>query len=85
MILDRCFDPGFRIDLHIKDLNNAIETAHKVGSPIPLTVQVMEMMQQLHADNCGSNDHSALVKFYEKLSDTPIISACSERQKGRCD
>lgn len=85
MILDRCFDPGFRIDLHIKDLNNAIETAHKVGSPIPLTVQVMEMMQQLHADNCGSNDHSALVKFYEKLSDTPIMSACSKRQKGRCD
>lgn len=37
MILSGCFDPGFKIDLHIKDLNNALDTGHRVGAPLPLT------------------------------------------------
>lgn len=45
MMLDGNFKPGFRIALHIKDLNNVIEAGHKVGSPLPLTTSVMEMMQ----------------------------------------
>lgn len=72
MITKGNFKPGFRIDLHIKDLNNALETGHGVGSPLPLTAQVMEMMQQLHADGCGMDDHSALAKYYEKLTGTEI-------------
>ncbi|MBS6396857.1 MAG: 2-hydroxy-3-oxopropionate reductase [Clostridiales bacterium] len=68
MIIARNFAPGFRIDLHIKDLTNALETAHSVGSPLPLASQVMEMMQVLRADGCGSDDHSALAKYYEKLT-----------------
>ena len=40
--------PGFRIDLHIKDLNNALECAHSVGAPVPMTAQVSEIMQYLH-------------------------------------
>ena len=50
MILDRNFQPGFKIDLHIKDLNNALETGHGVGAPLPLTANVMEMLQTLHQD-----------------------------------
>ena len=73
MMLDGNFEPGFKIDLHIKDLNNALETAHGVGSPLPLTASVMEMMQTLHADGCGQDDHSALAKYYEKVvGDTKI-------------
>lgn len=72
MMLKENYTPGFRIDLHIKDLNNAIETGHEVGSPLPLTAQVMEMLQVLHGDNCGSDDHSALAKFYAKLSGISI-------------
>ena len=72
MILDRNFKPGFRVDLHIKDLNNAIETGHGVGAPLPLTVQVQEMLEQLHFDGCGSDDHSAIAKYYEKLTGTII-------------
>ncbi len=68
LIMDRKFDPGFRIDLHIKDLGNVIETGHGVGVPLPLTSSVMEMFQALKADGLGSEDHGALVKFYEKLS-----------------
>ncbi|MBW7571415.1 2-hydroxy-3-oxopropionate reductase [Caproiciproducens faecalis] len=67
MILDRNFKPGFKIDLHIKDLNNALETGHGVGAPLPLTAEVMEMLQTLHADGCGQDDHSALAKYYEKI------------------
>jgi len=72
LILDRKFDPGFRINLHIKDLNNALETAHDVGVPLPLTAGVMEIMQALKVDGCGDNDHGGLVKYYEKLAKTEV-------------
>lgn len=72
MILSRNFKPGFKIDLHIKDLNNALSAGHAVGSPLPLTAQVMEMMQTLHHDGCGQDDHSALAKYYEKISGAKI-------------
>jgi 2-hydroxy-3-oxopropionate reductase len=69
MMIEGNFPPGFRIDLHIKDLNNAIATGHSGGSPLPLTAWVMEMLQTLSAQGYGSEDHSALVRFYEKLAD----------------
>lgn len=72
MMIDSNFAPGFKVDLHIKDLGNAIDTAHSVGSPLPLTAAVMEMMQTLHADGCGNDDHSSLAKYYAKLSGTKI-------------
>jgi len=72
MMLERNFKPGFKIDLHIKDLNNALETGHNVGSPLPLTAAVMEMMQTLRADGSGQEDHSALAKYYEKVSGSCI-------------
>ncbi len=72
MILEGNFNPGFKIDLHIKDLSNALDTGHGVGSPMPLTAQVMEMMQTLHADGCGQSDHSGLAKYYAKISGTKI-------------
>lgn len=72
MITAGNFTPGFKIDLHIKDLGNALETGHGVGAPLPLTSYVMEMLQNLHMDGYGQNDHSALVKYYEKLAGTEI-------------
>ena len=72
MIMDRNFKPGFRIDLHIKDLNNVMDAAKAVDSPLPLTAQVFEMMKILHADGKGQNDHSAIALFYEKIANTEI-------------
>ncbi|WP_102410008.1 2-hydroxy-3-oxopropionate reductase [Beduinella massiliensis] len=72
MMMDRDFKPGFRIDLHIKDLNNVLDAAKSVDAPVPLTAQVMEMMKVLHKDGEGISDHSVLVKFYEKLSGEEI-------------
>lgn len=72
MMLAGNFKPGFKIDLHIKDLDNAIQTGHSVGSPLPLTASVMEMLENLHASGNGNLDHSALALYYEKLSGTSI-------------
>jgi 2-hydroxy-3-oxopropionate reductase len=72
MITEGNFRPGFKIDLHIKDLNNALETGHSVGAPLPLTAQVMEMLQNLHAEGFGENDHSGIARYYEKLAGTEI-------------
>jgi len=68
MIMDRNFQPGFRIDLHIKDLNNVLDTAHELGVPIPLTASVMEILQSLKVDGLGNNDHGAVIRYYEKMS-----------------
>ena len=60
--------PGFKIDLHIKDLNNALDCAHTVGSPLPMTAAVQEIFQWLHNNGCGQDDHSSIIKYYKKLT-----------------
>lgn len=64
--------PGFKIDLHIKDLNNVLDCAHSVGAPVPMTASVMEIMQWLHANGHGQCDHSAIAKYYEFLTGIEI-------------
>jgi len=68
MVLEGNYKPGFRIELHIKDLQNALDTAHEIGVPIPLTSQIMEIMQALKVDGKQSNDHGGVIQFYEKLA-----------------
>lgn len=72
MMIANNTNPGFKIDLHIKDLNNVMETAHKNGAPVPLTAMVLEMLENLHASGMGQYDHSALAKYYEKLAGDTI-------------
>lgn len=72
LMMDRKFDPGFRINLHIKDLNNALETAHEIGAPLPLTAAVMEMMQALKVDDMGDADHGSIVRYYEKMAKVEV-------------
>lgn len=72
MMLDHNFKPGFRINLHIKDLMNALETSHGVGAPLPLTAAALEIMTALKADGHDSDDHSGLVQFYESLAQTSV-------------
>ena len=74
MMLGRNFKPGFRIELHIKDLNNALNAAHAISSPVPLTGQLMEIMQGLKADGYEKEDHSSIVKYYEKIANTTVES-----------
>lgn len=72
LVMDRKFDPGFRINLHIKDLQNALDTAHEIGAPIQLTAGVMEIMQAMKADDMDGLDHGALIRHYEKLAKVEV-------------
>jgi 2-hydroxy-3-oxopropionate reductase len=72
MVMDRNFKPGFRIELHIKDLANALDTSLQIGAALPLTGAVMKMMQALQADGLGGADHSALACYYEQLAQTEV-------------
>jgi len=72
LVMDRKFDPGFRINLHIKDLNNVMDTAHGVGVPLPITATVMEMMQALKVDGMGDDDHGSLIRYYEKMAQIEV-------------
>jgi 2-hydroxy-3-oxopropionate reductase len=67
LMMDRKFKPGFRINLHIKDLNNVLDTAREIAAPTPLSTEVMAMMQSLK-EEFGDSDHSALVRYYEGLA-----------------
>ena len=68
MMLAGDFKPGFRIDLHIKDLNNALETGDRFHAPLPLTHMVQDVLKELSAQGNGSCDHSAIAKYYEALT-----------------
>ena len=73
MMLSGNYKPGFRIELHIKDLTNALNAAHAISAPAPLTAQMMEVMQFLRAEGCDKDDHASIVKYYEKISGTSIV------------
>ena len=66
--MDREFKAGFRLDLHIKDMVNAVETGYAVGAPMPLGSIVLDMMKYLSANGLGSEDNDTLMKDYEKLA-----------------
>ena len=63
MMIEGNDKPGFKIDLH-----NALDCAHTVGSPLPMTAAVQEIFQWLHNNGCGQDDHSSIIKYYKKLT-----------------
>lgn len=68
-MLDGQFDPGFRIDLHQKDLGIALNTATDLGVVVPTTALVAQLMRSAQNAGFGDLDHSALFKVVEGLSD----------------
>lgn len=68
MMIEGNDKPGFKIDLHIKDLNNVLDCAHSVGAPVPMTAEVQEILQWLHNHEGGQKDHSAIAQYYEYLT-----------------
>lgn len=67
-MLAREFRPGFRVDLHHKDLGIVIEAARQAGVVIPLGAVVAQLMAALRAQGHGSLDHTALLLLVEQLS-----------------
>jgi 2-hydroxy-3-oxopropionate reductase len=74
MMLDRNFKAGFRVELHIKDLQNALDTSHEINASIPFTSQAMEILQAIKIDGYEKEDHSAIAKYFEKLNNITIQS-----------
>jgi 2-hydroxy-3-oxopropionate reductase len=62
------FEPGFRIDLHRKDLNIALATARASAAPVPVSAVVAQLFEALAAAGRGDLDHSALLTVYEELA-----------------
>ena len=67
-MLDRSFEPGFRIDLHHKDLGIVTAAAREAGVVAPLGAVVAELMASARANGDGGLDHSALFRGVERLS-----------------
>jgi 2-hydroxy-3-oxopropionate reductase len=72
MLIARNFKPGFRINLHQKDLRNALKTAEANSVCLPLTAQVQQMISALIADGKGDLDHSAIATFVEAASHVEV-------------
>jgi 2-hydroxy-3-oxopropionate reductase len=62
------FQPGFRVDLHRKDLSIALSAARENAVPVPVTALVSQLFEALAAAGDGDLDHSALVTVYEGLA-----------------
>ena len=67
-MLDRRFEPGFRIYLHHKDLGIVQAAAREAGVIIPVGALVSQLVASLRAQGHGSLDHSALLLLEEQLS-----------------
>lgn len=73
-MLDRNFAPGFRVNLHQKDLNNALSAAAALGVPLPATAVVQESFTALAGKGRADLDHSSLVTLLEDLAQTQVAS-----------
>ncbi len=71
----RTFNPGFRIDLHRKDLNLALDGARKLGIALPHTASAQQLFSVCAAHGGGNWDHSALVRALEIMSGFEIAEA----------
>jgi 2-hydroxy-3-oxopropionate reductase len=69
--LGRTFTPGFRVDLHHKDLDIALSSGGQANVPLPLTAGVQQLLRQLRAAGLGGADHTAIYAAVEALSRGP--------------
>jgi 2-hydroxy-3-oxopropionate reductase len=63
--LEHDFTPGFRVDLHHKDLGIALAAGREYGVPLPVTAILDQMLQALRMKGQGDQDHSALLTVIE--------------------
>jgi 2-hydroxy-3-oxopropionate reductase len=66
------FNPGFRLELHRKDLGIALAAGREYGVPLPVTAIVDQVMETLVAKGLGNEDHSAMLTFIEDLAQHAI-------------
>ncbi|BCK66832.1 2-hydroxy-3-oxopropionate reductase [Streptomyces libani subsp. rufus] len=71
-MIENSFAPGFRIDLHHKDLGIVTAAAREAGVVIPLGTAVAELMAAARANGDGGLDHSALIRGVRRLNGRPV-------------
>ena len=74
-MIERTFDPGFRIALHQKDLNLALDNARTLGLSLPATALAQQLFSACVAQGGAAWDHSALVKALEALANHAVGDA----------
>src|SRR3970040_2057711 len=74
-MIKRTFDPGFRIELHQKDLNLALAGARALGISLPNTATAQELFNACAANGGAKWDHSALVKALEKMANHEVAKS----------
>jgi len=71
-MIKRTFDPGFRIELHQKDLNLALQNAKALGVSLPATALAQELFNSCAAHGGGKDDHSGMVKALERMANHTV-------------
>ena len=73
--LQHAYQPGFKVDLHYKDLNLIVESAEKLGVPLPTTALVRELFSALRVKGRGQMDHSSVITLLEELANVKVGKA----------
>jgi 2-hydroxy-3-oxopropionate reductase len=79
MVIARNFQPGFRINLHQKDLRNALLAAESMKVSLPITSLVQQMLMALMNEGKGNLDHSAIVTFIEQMAGVEVKKAAAAK------
>lgn len=74
MMCSRNFVPGGKISINHKDISNVMATAHELDVPMPMTSMLLEILQALKVSGHMDEDHAAIVKYFEQLSQTEVRS-----------
>ncbi|MCC0631297.1 2-hydroxy-3-oxopropionate reductase [Clostridioides sp. ZZV15-6388] len=72
MIMNRDFKPGGKISINLKDIKNVMKTAHNLDVPLPMTSQLLEIMQTLKVHGHLEDDHGGIAQYFEKLAGIEI-------------
>lgn len=72
MMLQRNFAPGGKISINLKDIQNVMETAHRIDVPMPFTSQLLEVMQSLKVHGGMDEDHCSIIRYFERLANVEL-------------
>ena len=72
MMFNRNFQPGFRIELHYKDINNAMQAARELNIPLQVTANLQQVLTSLVIAGDGKLDHSGILRYVERLAGVEV-------------
>lgn len=78
MMLARNFVPGGKISINLKDIKNVMASAHAMDVPLPMSAQLLEIMQSLKVNGHLEDDHSGIVQYFEALAGVQVKAGGKE-------